>query len=92
MKNSKSTAIVTLGDLNATDFTQAANGKISVNKSVKPRQYFSELLTYQNRFVNSIATDIAGTFKFTAIGGATVSDSVTTYGQPAYRCIKITAT
>ena len=92
MKNSKSTAIVTLGDLSATDFTQAANGKISVNKSVKPRQYFSELLTYQNRFVNSIATDIAGTFKFTAKGGATVSDSVTTYGQPAYRCIKITAT
>ena len=92
MRNSKSTAIVTLGDLNATDFTQAANGKISVNKSVKPRQYFSELLTYQNRFVNSIATDIAGTFKFTAKGGATVSDSVTTYGQPAYRCIKITAT
>ena len=92
MRNSKSTAIVTLGDLNATDFTQAANGTISVNKSVKPRQYFSELLTYQNRFVNSIATDIAGTFKFTAKGGATVSDSVTTYGQPAYRCIKITAT
>ena len=92
MKNSKSTALVTLGDLNATDFTQAANGKISVNKSVKPRQYFSELLTYQNRFVNSIATDIVGTFKFTAKGGATVSDSVTTYGQPAYRCIKITAT
>lgn len=92
MRNSKSTAIVTLGDLNATDFTQATNGKISVNKSVKPRQYFSELLTYQNRFVNSIDTDIAGTFKFTAKGGATVSDSVTTYGKPAYRCIKITAT
>ena len=92
MRNSKSTAIVTLGDLNAADFTQAANGEISVNKSVKPRQYFSELLTYQNRFVNSIATAIAGTFKFTAKGGATVSDSVTTYGQPAYRCIKITAT
>ena len=92
MKNSKSTALVTLGDLNATDFTQASNGKISVNNSVKPRQYFSELLTYQNRFVNSTATDIVGTFKFTAIGGATVSDSVTTYGTPAYRCIKITAT
>ena len=92
MKNSKSTALVTLGDLNATDFTQAANGKISVNKSVKPRQYFSELLTYQNRFVNSTATDIVGTFKFTAIGGATVSDSVTAYGQPAYRYIRITAT
>lgn len=92
MKNSKSTAIVTLGDLSATDFTQAADGKINVNKSVKPRQYFSELLTYQNRFVNSIAADIVGTFKFTAKGGATVSDSVTTYGQPAYRCIKITAT
>ena len=92
MKNSKSTAIVTLGDLSATDFTQAADGKINVNKSVKPRQYFSELLAYQNRFVNSIATDIVNTFKFTAKGGATVSDSVTTYGQPAYRCIKITAT
>lgn len=92
MKNSKSTALVTLGDLNATDFTQASNGIISVNNSVKPRQYFSELLTYQNRFVNSTATDIVGTFKFTAIGGATVSDSVTTYGTPAYRCIKITAT
>ena len=92
MQNSKSTAIVTLGDLAATDFTQSANGKINVNKSVKPRQYFSELLTYRNRFVNSIATDIANTFKFTAKGGATVGDSVTTYGQPAYRCIKITAT
>lgn len=92
MKNSKSTAIVTLGDLSSTDFAQAADGKINVNKSVKPRQYFSELLAYQNRFVNSIATDIVNTFKFTAKGGATVSDSVTTYGQPAYRCIKITAT
>lgn len=92
MKNSKSTAIVTLGDLNAMDFTQAANGKINVNKSVKPRRYFPELLAYQNRFVNSIATDIANTFKFTAKGGATVSDSETMYGQPAYRCIKITAT